>query len=163
MDTSYPDAFPAITRVSINSNNKAGLLSSMAQAHMHTASVESGLKNMSWAELSGSTVSVADANLASDISKPASGSGGTGAYIVSNAGAVAATLGPCVHAFPAKRGRVEPSASRSALRSRADPPAGPFLLGPGPATRRCCPCMCPQPCGNVGLGLLTVGPFGLVP
>ena len=48
---------------------------------------------MSWAELSGSTISVADANLASDISESASGFGGVGAYTVVSAATSATTPG----------------------------------------------------------------------
>ena len=69
------------------------LLSSMPQAQLYKASVASGLKNMSWAELSGSTISVADANLASDISESASGFGGVGAYTVVSGAASATTPG----------------------------------------------------------------------
>ena len=62
----------------------------MARAQLYKASVAPGLKNMSWAEFSGSAISVADANLASDISEFASGFGGVGAYTVVS-GAAAAT------------------------------------------------------------------------
>lgn len=93
VDTTYPDAFLSITGVNVNFNNNAGLLSSMTQPQLYKASVASGLKNMSWDEFCGSTISVADANLASDNSESASGFGGVGAYTVKSGASVATTPG----------------------------------------------------------------------
>ena len=80
MDTSYSDSFLTITGVNINFNNNAGLLSSMTPEQLYKASVQSGLKNMSWSEFSGITTCVADAFLNNQNSEPASGLGGVGAY-----------------------------------------------------------------------------------
>ena len=92
IDTSYSDAYLTITGVNINFNNNAGLLSNMTQAQLYKASVASGLKNMSWAEFSGLTMSVSNNN--ADIhADPASGFSGVGAYTSNVAGANATTPG----------------------------------------------------------------------
>ncbi len=65
----------------------------MTQAELYRASVAPRLKNMSWAEFSGSTISVSDANLASDISESASGFGGVGEYTVVSGANSATTPG----------------------------------------------------------------------
>ena len=82
MVTSYADALLPITNVNINFNNNAGLLSSMTRLQLYKASVASGLKNMSWDELSGATVSVSDALPQPTDAEPASGFAGVGAHAV---------------------------------------------------------------------------------
>ena len=78
--STYADAFLTITCININFNNNAGLLSSLTQEQLYKVSVASGLKNMSWSEFSGTTVSIGDHIGATSESEPASGFSGVGAY-----------------------------------------------------------------------------------
>ena len=51
------DSYPTIKGISINYNNKVGLLSSMSPEQLFRNSVQTGLANMCWDELCGSMVS----------------------------------------------------------------------------------------------------------
>ena len=52
----------------------------MTQEQLYKASVASGLKNMSWAELSGAVISTSNTEYADSFSEPRSGFSGVGAY-----------------------------------------------------------------------------------
>ena len=70
-----PDTYATITGISINWNTQAGLLSSMSPEQLYRSSIQSGLSNMSWDELGGSTMSasgqyVEAGSKASTASKP---------------------------------------------------------------------------------------------
>ena len=80
MYCTYADAFLTITNVNINFNNNACLLSNMTPEQLYKASVNSGLKNMSWAEFSGQTTSVSNHNYTNYNSDGGYGFTGVGAY-----------------------------------------------------------------------------------
>ncbi len=80
MTTGDAYAFLTINNVNINFNNNAGLLSSMTQEQLYKASVASGLKNMSWHEFSGLTVSTSNIQYNDNITESRSGFSGVGAY-----------------------------------------------------------------------------------
>ena len=82
MTTGDADAFLTITNVNINFNNNAGLLSNMTQEQLYKASVASGLKNMSWQEFSGLTVSTSNIYYNDNVAESRSGFSGVGAYSV---------------------------------------------------------------------------------
>jgi hypothetical protein len=64
-------SFLTINKVQINWNNSAGLLSTMSAEQLYKASVASGLRNLTYDEFTGLTISVAgDDTLAYSTSQP---------------------------------------------------------------------------------------------
>ena len=64
LDCTYSDNYATISNVNINFNNYAGLLSNMTQQQLWKASVESGLKNLTYDEWIGVVVSAGMGNAA---------------------------------------------------------------------------------------------------